>query len=115
MGTIYIFSEWQLDTRLNELRCAGKPLEIEPQVFDMLLYLIAHRNRVVSSEELIDRLWPEQTVGKAALVRSVVLARRAIGDNGKDQWCIKTVRNRGYRFVAPVEERVEALPAGSTG
>ena len=110
MGKIYIFGEWQLDTRLYELRCAGKPLELEPKVFDVLLYLIEHRDRVVSNEELIDRLWPGQTIGKAALVRTVVAARRAIGDNGRDQWCIKTLRNRGYRFVAPVEERVDALP-----
>ena len=61
MGTIYIFGEWQLDTRLYELRCAGKPLELEPKVFDVLLYLIEHRDRVVSNEELIEHLWPGQT------------------------------------------------------
>jgi class 3 adenylate cyclase/DNA-binding winged helix-turn-helix (wHTH) protein/predicted ATPase len=110
MEKIYIFSEWQLDPRLYELRCAGKPLALEPKVFDVLLYLIEHRDRVVSNEELIDRLWPGQTVGKATLVRSVVAARRAIGDNGRNQWCIKTLRGRGYRFVARVEERVDTLP-----
>ena len=110
MGKIYSFGEWQLDARLCELRSAGKPLELVPKVFDVLLYLIEHRDRVVSNEELIDRLWPGQTVGKAALVRTVIAARRAIGDNGRDQWCIKTLRNRGYRFVAPVEEDVDALP-----
>jgi class 3 adenylate cyclase/DNA-binding winged helix-turn-helix (wHTH) protein/tetratricopeptide (TPR) repeat protein len=110
MGKIYIFGEWELDTRLDELRCAGRSLKLEPQLFDVLWYLIEHRDRVVSNEELIDRLWPGQTVGKAALVRSVVAARRAIGDNGRDQWYIKTLRKRGYRFVAPVEERVDTLP-----
>ena len=110
MGTIYTFGEWQLDTRLYELRCAGKPLKLEPKVFDVLLYLIEHRDRVVSNEELIEHLWPGQLIGNATLVRSVVAARRAIGDNGRDQWCIKTLRNRGYRFVAPVEERVHTLP-----
>jgi class 3 adenylate cyclase/DNA-binding winged helix-turn-helix (wHTH) protein/predicted ATPase len=110
MGTIYTFGEWQLDTRLYELRCAGKLLKLEPKAFDVLLHLIEHRDRVVSNEELIERLWPGQFIGNATLVRSVVAARRAIGDNGRDQWCIKTLRNRGYRFVAPVEERVHALP-----
>jgi predicted ATPase/class 3 adenylate cyclase/DNA-binding winged helix-turn-helix (wHTH) protein len=110
MGKNYIFGEWQLDTRLCELRCAGKPLELEPKAFDMFLYLIEHRDRVVSNEELIDLLWPGQTVGRAALGRTVIAARRAIGDNGRDQWCIKTLRNRGYRFVAPVEEDVDAPP-----
>jgi DNA-binding winged helix-turn-helix (wHTH) protein len=51
--TIYIFGEWWLDTRLSELRCAGKPLKLEPKVFDVLLYLIVHRDRVVSTEELM--------------------------------------------------------------
>ena len=110
MGKNYTFGEWQLDTRLYELRCAGKPLELEPKSFDVLLYLIEQRDRVVSNEELIERLWPGQTVGKAALIRTVMAARRAIGDNGKDQWYIKTLRNRGYRFVAPVEEGVDTLP-----
>jgi class 3 adenylate cyclase/DNA-binding winged helix-turn-helix (wHTH) protein/tetratricopeptide (TPR) repeat protein len=112
MGTIYIFGDCQLDTRLYELRCAGKPLQLEAKVFDVLLYLIEHRDRVVPNEELIEHVWPGQFIGNAALVRSVVAARRAIGDNGRGQRCIKTLRNRGYRFVAPVEENVDALPEG---
>src|SRR5262245_30802348 len=112
MGKIYIFGfgECQLDTRLNELRYAGMPLKLEAKAFDILLYLIEHRDRVVSNEELVDRLWPGQTVGKAALARSLGEARQAIGDNGMDQWCIKTLGDRGYRFVAGVEERVDNLP-----
>jgi class 3 adenylate cyclase/DNA-binding winged helix-turn-helix (wHTH) protein/tetratricopeptide (TPR) repeat protein len=110
MGTIYCFGKWQLDTRLNELRCAGKPLKLEPKVFDVLVYLIEHRDRVVSNKELIERFWPGQFIGNTALVRCIVMARRAIGDNGRVQRCIKTLRHRGYRFVAPVEERIEALP-----
>jgi class 3 adenylate cyclase/DNA-binding winged helix-turn-helix (wHTH) protein/predicted ATPase len=106
MGTIYSFGEWQLDTRLDELRRAGKPLKLEPKVFDVLLYLIEHRDRVVSYKELIEHVWPGQLIGDVALARCVVAARRAIGDNGRVQRCIKTLRNRGYRFVAPVEERV---------
>jgi class 3 adenylate cyclase/DNA-binding winged helix-turn-helix (wHTH) protein/predicted ATPase len=110
MGKIYSFGEWQLDTRLYELRRAGKPLKLEPKVFDVLLYLIERRDRVVAKEELIAHLWPGQFIGKATLLRSVVAARRVLGDNGRDQWYIKTLHNRGYRFVAPVEERVETLP-----
>jgi class 3 adenylate cyclase/DNA-binding winged helix-turn-helix (wHTH) protein/tetratricopeptide (TPR) repeat protein len=110
MGTIYLFGEWELDTRLYELRCHGKPLGLEPKVFDVLLYLVQHRDRVVSSRDLMEHLWPGQFIGDAALVRCVVAARRAIGDSGRAQRCIKTLRNRGYRFVAPVEERVDAHP-----
>jgi class 3 adenylate cyclase/predicted ATPase/DNA-binding winged helix-turn-helix (wHTH) protein len=109
---VYIFGEWQLDTRLSELRCAGKPLTLEPNVFAVLLYLIEHRHRVVSTKELMKYVWAGQSIGNAVLVRSVVAARRAIGDNGRVQRCIKTLRNRGYRFVALVEEYVGALPEG---
>src|SRR5262245_4285096 len=72
MGTIYIFGDWRLDTRLYELRHVGKLLKLEPKVFDVLLYLIQHRDRVVSSRELMERLWPGQFISDAALVRCVV-------------------------------------------
>jgi class 3 adenylate cyclase/DNA-binding winged helix-turn-helix (wHTH) protein/predicted ATPase len=104
MGTIYTFGEWQLDTRLYELRSAEGPLKLEPKVFDVLLYLVQHRDRVVSSQELMEHVWPGQFIGDAALIRCVVAARRAIGDNGRAQHSIKTLRNRGYRFVAPAQE-----------
>ncbi len=110
MGKIYSFGEWQLDTRLYELRCAGKLLKLEPKAFDVLLYLIEHRDRVVSNEELVEHVWAGQFIGDAALIRCIVAARRTIGDSGRVQRCIKTLRNRGYRFVALVEERIDALP-----
>ena len=69
MVTIYTFGEWQLDTHLYELRCAGKLLKLEPKAFDVLLYLIEHRDRVVSNKELIKHLRPGQLIGNATLVR----------------------------------------------
>src|ERR671935_286015 len=96
MGAIYSFGEWILDTRLYELRCAGKPLKLEPKVLDVLWYLIEHRDRVVSNEELIGRLWPGQFIENATLARYIVEARQVIGDNDKVQRCIKTLRHRGY-------------------
>ena len=112
--TTYIFGEWELDTRLYELRHAGKLLKLEPKVFDVLLYLIQHRDRVVSSRDLMEHLWPGQFIGDAALVRCVVAARRAIGDSGRVQRCIQTLRNRGYRFVAAVEERLDGQSMADT-
>src|SRR5262245_6674722 len=111
LGTIYLFGEWRLDSRLSQLLCAGKPLKLEPKAFEVLLYLIEHRDRVVSHKELIEHLWPGQFIGHTALTRCIVTARRAVGDNGRVQHCIKTLRHRGYRFVAPVEEGVDALAA----
>jgi class 3 adenylate cyclase/DNA-binding winged helix-turn-helix (wHTH) protein/tetratricopeptide (TPR) repeat protein len=106
-GTVYSFGDWQLDTRLGELRCAGRHLKLEPRVYDVLVYLIEHRDRTVSYKELIEHIWPGQFVTDAVLARCIVAARRAIGDNGRVQRCIKTLRNRGYRFVAPVEEHID--------
>jgi DNA-binding winged helix-turn-helix (wHTH) protein len=66
---------------------------------------------VVTRQALFDALWPEHFVSDDALERLVVLARRAVGDSGRTQRVIKTVRGRGYRFVAPVEEHPPA-PSG---
>jgi class 3 adenylate cyclase/predicted ATPase/DNA-binding winged helix-turn-helix (wHTH) protein len=110
MEKTYTFGEWELDTRRGELHCAGKPIECEPAVLEMLSYLIEHRDRVVSHEELIVRLWPGQTVRKTAVTRRIAASRRVTGDNGREQWCIKTLPHRGYQFVARVQERVAELP-----
>jgi class 3 adenylate cyclase/DNA-binding winged helix-turn-helix (wHTH) protein/tetratricopeptide (TPR) repeat protein len=107
-GMIYRFGDWQLDTRRAELRRAGRPLTLEPRVFDVLAYLIAHRDRTVPYTELIAHVWPGQFITDATLARCIVAARRAVGDTGRAQRCIKTLRNRGYRFVAPVEEHVDS-------
>jgi class 3 adenylate cyclase/DNA-binding winged helix-turn-helix (wHTH) protein/tetratricopeptide (TPR) repeat protein len=111
LGKRYTFGEWQLDTRLYELRCSGKPVKLEPKVYDVLLYLIEHRDHVVSTQELMEQLWPGQFSGDAAVVRCVVAARRSIGDDGRAQRCIKTLRNRGYRFVATVQEFIDTTLA----
>jgi DNA-binding winged helix-turn-helix (wHTH) protein/tetratricopeptide (TPR) repeat protein len=107
---IYVFGDCELDTRLYELRRAGMPVKIEPQVFDVLVYLIQRRDRVVPRDELLERLWFDRnvTVNEEALKRCIGAARRAIGDSGKAQRFITTQYRRGYRFVAPVEERIFA-------
>jgi class 3 adenylate cyclase/tetratricopeptide (TPR) repeat protein len=76
----------------------------------MLLYLIQHRDRVVSKQELLDQLWPDQVVSEAALERCITVARKAIGDSGARQQYIKTLHRHGYRFVAAVVERISAPP-----
>ena len=101
---LYSFANCKLDTGLYELRCAGQAIPLEPLAFNVLTYLVQHRDRAVSKEELIEHLWSGQCIGDASLVQSVVKARRAIGDNGHEQRCIKTITSHGYRFIAPVEE-----------
>jgi DNA-binding winged helix-turn-helix (wHTH) protein len=97
---IYVFGDYELDTRLYELRRARAPIKLEPKVFDALAYLLQHRDRLVSRQELFEYLWPKQFVSDDALERCLREARRAVGDSGSAQRIIKTLCGRGYRFVA---------------
>lgn len=90
----------EIDTELFEVRRLGFPIQIEPQVFAVLLYLIQHRHRVVPRYELLAQLWPDSVVSDAALSHCIMAARRAIGDTGKHQRLVKTYHRRGYRIVA---------------
>ncbi|HSF29004.1 MAG TPA: AAA family ATPase [Candidatus Tectomicrobia bacterium] len=104
---IYRFGDHELDTQLFELRSCGTLLKLEPKVFDLLAYLIHHRDRVVAKQELLTHLWPQQFVSDSALSYCVMTARKAVGDSGRGQRVIKTLHERGYRFVAAVEECIE--------
>jgi DNA-binding winged helix-turn-helix (wHTH) protein len=99
---VYRFAECELDERLYQLRREGSPVALEPKMFDVLAYLIQHRDRVVSKDELLDKLWPGQVVGENALTRCIRAARSAVGDDGVKQEIIATQHGRGYRFVATV-------------
>jgi DNA-binding winged helix-turn-helix (wHTH) protein/TolB-like protein/Tfp pilus assembly protein PilF len=80
------------------------PVSVEPKVFDLLVHLIRHRDRVLTREELFEAIWAGRPVSDATLSNHVKNARRALGDNGELQETIQTIRGRGYRFVAAVEE-----------
>jgi DNA-binding winged helix-turn-helix (wHTH) protein len=103
---IYAFEEYELDVPRYELRYAGKLVKLEPQVFNVLAYLLQHCDRVVTKEELLAQLWPGRFVSEATLTSRLMAARRVIGDWGRDQRFIQTVHGRGYRFIVPVEERI---------
>lgn len=98
----YVFAEYELDTRVYELRHAGQVCRLEPQVFNVLRYLIEHRDRVVTKEELLEQLWPNHYISEVTLNHRVMTARKAIGDSGRAQRYIKTLHGRGYRFIAEV-------------
>lgn len=91
-------------TRFRIERAGGEAVAVEPKVFDLLLYLIRHRERVVGREELFQTVWEGREVSDATLSNHVMSARRVLGDNGDLQGSIQTVRGRGYRLVAPVTE-----------
>jgi DNA-binding winged helix-turn-helix (wHTH) protein/predicted ATPase len=106
---LYRFEDYTLDTQCYELRHAGVPCHLEPQVFAILRYLLAHRERVVSRQELLEHIWPERYISEATLDHRVMQARQAIGDSGQTQRAIQTLRGRGYRFVGTVEECLAPL------
>ena len=104
---IYRFDGFELDARLCQLRYADQPVSIEPKVFDVLAYLLHHRDRVVSKDELLEKLWPGQVVSETALTRCIMAARKAVHDDGTKQAVIETQHGRGYRFVAAVTEQMD--------
>jgi len=104
-GTVYAFGEFELDTRLRELRRAGARLHVEPQVFDVLAHLFASRDRVVTKDELLDRVWGHRYVAPTTLNSRIKHARKAVGDDGSEQRVIRTVHGLGFRVVAPVTVR----------
>lgn len=104
----YVFEGFELDKERLELREGSAPVGIEPQVFDLLIYLIDNRDRVVSKEELFDTVWNGRIVSLSTLTSRINAARQAIGDSGSDQRLIKTVARRGYRFTGDVKMDGEA-------
>lgn len=102
---VLIFRGCELDTKLFTLRRDGQPRPVEPQVFNLLVYLVQHRDRIVTRQELLDALWAGKVVSESTLSSCIKAARQAVGDSGEEQRCIATLHRRGYRFVAAVEER----------
>ena len=109
------FGDCELSVERIELRRAGQIVDMEPQVFDVLAYLLRYRERVVPKTELLDQIWGNRFVSESALSSRVKSARRAVGDTGRDQRIIRTIYGRGYRFVADAVENAPSAgpPPGS--
>ena len=105
----YLFGPYILDTQRAELHGAGAPIKLRRKVFQVLAYLLAHRDRVVPKHELLEQLWPEQFVGDEALKTCMKTLRKALGEPGRRSRFVRTLHGQGYRFVAPVEVQ-EHLP-----
>ena len=99
----YSFGDYMLDTQRRELHHAGVPITLRRQVFQVLVYLLAHRDRVVPKQELLEHLWPGQFVGEAALTSCIQGLRRALGERGRTPRFLRTLHGQGYRFVGAVE------------
>jgi TolB-like protein/cytochrome c-type biogenesis protein CcmH/NrfG len=98
----FFFADHVLDTDRRELRRSGEPIDVEPQVLDLLIYLIECRDRLVSKDDLIASVWSGRIVSDATLSSRVYAARKAVGDTGQDQKLIRTIPRKGHRFVGEV-------------
>ena len=113
---IYSFGSFELDLARVELREDGQPRPIEPQVFALLAFLIEHRERLVSREEIFEKVWDGRFVTDSALSSRVKSARKLLGDDGRNQRFIKTVHGQGFRFAADVRlQRDTAVEAQLVG
>ncbi len=104
-GDIYEFDDVSFDTASLRLSKGGVPVELEPKAVDVLRLLIAHRDRLVTKEELLDAVWADTFVTPNVLTRVVAQLRKGLGDDARESRYIETVTKRGYRFIAPVTAR----------
>lgn len=99
----YSFNNFMLDTELFELRKNDELVRVEPQVLDLIVFLIEKNDRLVSKEELLDCVWTGKVVSESALSSRIKSARKALDDDGAKQEVIKTLHRKGFRFVAHIE------------
>ena len=111
---LYQFASYALDTEKRELTDDGRLVALEPQVFDLLVFLIEQRDRVVSKDDIIAAVWRGRIVSESSLTSRINAARRAIGDSGETQNLIRTVARKGFRFVGTLDPKgnagVTAIP-----
>jgi TolB-like protein len=108
------FSDHVLDAGLRELTRDGQAVAVEPQVFDLLIYLVENRERVITKDDLIENIWHGRIVSESTLTSRVNSARKAVGDSGREQTLIRTIARKGFRFVGEVQARPKAVEEKST-
>jgi TolB-like protein len=111
---IYRFGPFELDIAKVELRSHGAACSVEPQVFGLLALLVENRERLVSRDEIIEKVWDGRVVSDAAVASRIKSARRILGDDGTSQRFIKTIHRQGFRFVADAK-LARAGTGGSVG
>ena len=109
----YLFEGYALDADRRELLRGAVPISVEPQVFDLLHYLIRNRDHVVSKDDLLTAVWSGRVVSESALSTRLNAARSALGDSGEEQRLIRTLPRRGVRFIASVREEQHTAESGA--
>lgn len=102
---VLVFEDCELDSDTGELTRAGQTRRIGRQCLDLLLLLHENRDRVVTKDEIVDRLWNNDAISDAALSTAIKEARAAVGDDGKSQRIIRTIHRRGFQFVGRAPEK----------
>jgi len=110
----YEFNNLKIDTEKFVLFVNDKEQSVEPQVFNLILYLVKNRDRIVSRDELLDNIWEGRIVSDTSVSNSIKSARKALGDDGVKQQVIKTIHSRGYQFVADTQNTQESTVTAST-
>jgi TolB-like protein len=111
---IYRFDRFELDPGRFELRAGGQPQPVEPQVLELLILLAANPDRLVTKDEIVERIWHRRFVSDSAVSSRIKSARRAIGDDGAAQRLVRTVHGKGFRFVGEVAFVSDAQPWAET-
>jgi len=110
---LYFFENFAFDPARRELRRGDALIAVQPQVFDLLEYLIRNRDRVVSKNDILNAVWGGRIVSDSALTTRINAARTAIGDDGDQQRLIRTVPRKGTRFVGAVQEQLRPIDASA--
>ena len=109
---LYQFENYSFDVDRQELRRGGELVPIEPQVLDLLHYLIRNRERVVSKDDLIANVWNGRIVSESTLTSRITSARQAIGDSGEQQRLIRTIPRKGLRFIGEIQPELQPAENG---
>jgi TolB-like protein len=103
----FLFEKYTLDTDRRELRLGSGSIPVQPQVFDLLVYLLQNRDRVVSKNDIVASVWNGRSVSESTLTSRINAARKSIGDSGDNQKLIRTIPRKGLRFVGAVEVKAD--------
>mgnify|MGYP003633306306 CR=1 FL=1 len=114
MTMIYTFGNFELDLAKAELRSNGQLRSIQPQIFALLAFLLEHRERLVSKDEIFENVWDGRIVTDSALASRVKSLRKLLDDDGRTQRYIRTLHGKGFRFVADVAVKQDS-PTVSVG
>lgn len=111
----FVFGDYLLDLDRRELSRGADAIAVGPQVFDLLVYLVRNRERVVAKDDLLDAVWDGRIVSESTLTSHINAVRKAVGDNGEEQRLIRTVARKGFRFVGDVREIRSSDGFGASG